>query len=60
LAAAVDLEVRKWIYHAIHVTQRSGKIEHDVLILDQVVHAVLVADVGDVHGQLLLKPIDIE
>ena len=59
LAARVDLEVGVRVGHRVEVARLAGEVEEDVLVADEVAEAVLVADVGDVHGQPVLDAGDV-
>src|SRR5581483_10949337 len=48
LALAVDLEVRMRVDHRVEVTRLSCEVEDEVLPAHEVLHRMLVADVGDV------------
>ena len=60
LAAAVDLEIRVRILHAVDVADLAGEIEDDVLIAHQVIHGALLPHVGDVDAQPVLDAADVE
>src|SRR6185295_15340971 len=60
LAAAVDLEIRIRIAHAVDVADLAGEAEDDVAIPDQIVHRRLLADVGDVHPHAIGDAVDVE
>ncbi|OQA20566.1 MAG: hypothetical protein BWY63_01498 [Chloroflexi bacterium ADurb.Bin360] len=60
LAAAVDFQIRERIDHAIQMTHLSGEIEQIILILDQVIHAMGVTHIGDVHPHAVLNFCDVE
>ena len=59
LAAAVDLEIGERVGHRVEVARLPREVEQVVLALNQVLQAVLVADVGDVHADLVLDPRDV-
>ncbi len=60
LRAAVDVEIGIRIPHAVDVADLAGEIEDDVLILDEHVHRVSVAQIGDVHANPILEAADVE
>src|SRR4051812_1296552 len=60
LGAAVDLEVGVRVLHAVDVTDLPGQVEDHVLVLDQVIHGRLLADVRDVDANAAFDPVDVE
>ena len=60
LAAAVDLEIRVRIAHAVDVAHLSGEAEDHVAPLHEIVHRGLLPDVGDVHAHALGDAVDVE
>ena len=48
LRAAVDVQVGVRVLHRIRMTRLPRQIEEEVLSLDQIAHAVLIAHIGDV------------
>ncbi len=60
LAAAVDVEIRVRILHAVDVAHLAGEIEDDLAIAHQVVHRAFLAHVGDVHPDLVGDAVDVE
>ena len=60
LAAAVDLEIRVRIAHAVDVAHLSREAEDDVAIAHEVIHRRLLADVGDVDRHRVGDAVDVE
>ena len=60
LAAAVDLEIRVRIPHAVDVAHLAGEVEDDVAVAHEVVHRALLADVGDVDADAIGDAVDVE
>ncbi len=60
LGATVDLQIRIRVFHAVNVAHLSGEIEDIVHILNQIIHAVLVADVSDIHLDFVFDRFDVE
>ena len=60
LGAAVDVEVRAGIPHAVDVAHLAGEIEDDLPVFHQEVHRALLADVGDVDLQPRLEAGNVE
>src|SRR6185503_5693722 len=60
LGAAVNLQIGVGILHGVHMGGLSGEIEQEVLTLDQVPHAVVIADVGDVNAQAVFQVRQVE
>ncbi len=60
LAAAVDLEIRVRIPHAVDVAHLAREIEDDVAIADEIVHCRLLADIGDVDAHAISDAVDVE
>ena len=59
LAAAVDLEVRIRIPHAVDVAHLPGQVEDDRPVAHQVVHRRLLPDVGHVHPHPVGHPVQV-
>ena len=60
LAAAVDLEIGVRVAHRVEVARLAGQVEEVVLPSDEMAEAVLVADVRDVHRDVVLDAGDVE
>src|SRR5687768_2814817 len=60
LAAAIDLEIRIRIFHAVDVTYLSGEIEDDLSIADEMVHRAFLPHIGDVHANFVCDAVDVE
>ena len=60
LAAAVDLEIRVRIAHAVDVAHLAREVEDDVAIAHEIVHRRLLADVGDVDVHAIGDAVDVE
>ena len=60
MRAAVDVQIRVRIAHAVDVTDLSGEIENDLPVLDEHVHRGLVADVGDVDPDSIFEAVNVE
>ena len=54
LAAAVDLQIRVRILHAVDVAHLTGEVEDHILAAHEIVHRALLPDVGDVHRHAVL------
>ena len=52
LAAAVDVEVRVRILHAVDVADLAGQVENHFAVAHQVVHGAGLPHVGDVDSHL--------
>jgi hypothetical protein len=59
LGARVDLEIGVWVLHRVHVARLTGQIEEIVVTADQVEHALLIADVGDIDCQTVFDAVDV-
>ncbi len=60
LAAAVDLEIRVGIPHAVDVAHLSGQVEDHRPVAHEVVHRALLADVCHVHPHPRLDAANVE
>ena len=60
LAAAVDLEIRVRIAHAVDVAHLTREVEDDVAIPHEIVHRALLPDVGDVDAHAVGDAVDVE
>ncbi len=60
LGAAVDLQVGVGLPHRVQVAGLSRQVEQVVLASDQIIHAILVPHVGDVHPHPVLDARDVE
>ncbi len=60
LRAAVDVEVRIWVAHAVDVADLAGEVEDNFPVLHQCVQRRLVAHVGDVDAHAVFQPRDVE
>jgi hypothetical protein len=60
LGAAIDVEIGDGVVHGVEVARLAGKVEEVVLILDEVAHAMFVADIGDVDTDGGIEAMDIE
>ena len=60
LAAAVDLEIRVGILHAVDVAHLAREIEDHLLVAHQVIHRARLAHVGDVDADAVFDVRDIE
>ena len=60
LRAAVDLEIRVRVAHAVDVADLPGEVEDHLAVLHQRVHRRLVAHVGDVDADAVLDAVDVE
>jgi hypothetical protein len=59
LSPAVDVQICIRILHRVDVACLAGKIEENVLSLDEVAHAVPVSDIRDVYAYLVLDAVNI-
>src|SRR3989304_4943419 len=59
LAAAVDLQIGLRILHAIDVASLTRQVEEKILVLQEVLHPVHVANVGDIDPELGLQALDV-
>jgi len=50
LGPAIDVEIHKGILHGVEMARLSGEVEQVVLTLDQVSHAELIPNIGDVDS----------
>src|SRR5712691_11920026 len=60
LGPAVDLEVRVGVCHRVHVARLPGQVEEHVTAAHELAHAVLVPNVGDIDGDVLLDARHVE
>ena len=60
LAAAVDLQVRVRVLHAVDVTDLSGEVEDHIVSLHEMVHRRLLTDVGDVQADAIFDALNVE
>ena len=60
LRAAVDLEIRVGIPHAVDVADLARQVEDDLAVAHEVVHRRALADVGDVHAQARFIFVEVE
>ena len=59
LGATVDLQVGIGIAHGVEMARLTSQVEEVVLPLNQVVHRVLITDIGDVEADPAVDPIKI-
>src|SRR5204863_4632656 len=59
LGLAIDLEIRHGIEHGIQMARLPGKVKEIILPLDEVLHAVTVANVGHVDLDAVPDSFDI-
>ena len=60
LRGAVDVEIGARILHRVEVAGLAGEVEDEVLALHEILQAVLVAHVGDVHAHAAGEAVDVE
>src|SRR5207253_11093735 len=60
LAAAVDVEVRVRISHAVDVAHLPGQIEDDFTVPHQMVHGAFLPHVRDVDPHAIGEAVDVE
>jgi hypothetical protein len=60
LGSAIDIEIRKGVFHGVQVTCLPGEVEQIVLTLDQVRHAEFISNVRNIGSDTAFIALQIE